>query len=164
MSFGKTKTKSPMKAVFRNSNYPKLKQLRMLYSFKQEYIADQLGISQSEYSRLENGQRHVKIDDFKKLAQLYRVTPALLMVSEAYAHVDVEKIKAEVIEETNAITKRMMEENAILQSRLDEAIQTTQNLLKAIAGLQNKKPRITHDSYNSKNNSRKTKPKKNIER
>ena len=86
------------------------------------------------------------------------------MVSEAYAHVDVEKIKAEVIEETNAITKRMMEENAILQSRLDEAIQTTQNLLKAIAELQNKKPRITHDSYNSKNNSRKTKPKKNIER
>ena len=153
-----------MKAVFRNSNYPKLKQLRMLYSFKQEYIADQLGLSQAEYSRLENGQRHVKIDDFKKLAQLYRVTPALLMVSEAYAHVDVEKIKAEVVEETNAITKRMMEENAFLQSRLDEAIQTTQNLLKAIAELQNKKPRITHDSYNSKNSTRKTKPKKNIER
>lgn len=153
-----------MKAVFRNSNYPKLKQLRMLYSFKQEYIADQLGISQSEYSRLENGQRHVKIDDFKKLAQLYRVAPALLMVSEAYAHVDVEKIKAEVVEETNAITKRMMEENAILQSRLDEAIHTTQTLLKAIGELQNKKPRITHDSYNSKNSSRKTKPKKNIER
>ena len=97
-----------MKTVFKNTNYPKLKQLRMLYSFKQEYIADQLGISQSEYSRLENGQRYVKIDDFKKLAQLYRVTPALLMVSEAYAHVDVEKIKAEVIEETNAFTKRMM--------------------------------------------------------
>jgi hypothetical protein len=82
------------------------------------------------------------------------------MVSEAYAHVDVEKIKAEVIEETNAITKRMMEENAILQSRLDESIQTTQSLLKAIAELQNKKPRITHDSYTSENNSRKTKPKK----
>jgi hypothetical protein len=58
----------------------------------------------------------------------------------------------------------MMEENAILQSRLDEAIHTTQTLLKAIAELQNKKPRITHDSYNSKNSSRKTKPKKNIER
>jgi hypoxanthine-guanine phosphoribosyltransferase len=82
------------------------------------------------------------------------------MVSEAYAHIDVEKIKAEVIEETNAITKRMMEENAILQSRLDESIQTTQTLLKAIAELQNKKPRITHDSYNSEKNSRKTKPKK----
>jgi transcriptional regulator with XRE-family HTH domain len=149
-----------MKTVFKNTNYPKLKQLRMLYSFKQEYIADQLGISQSEYSRLENGQRYVKIDDFKKLAQLYRVTPALLMVSEAYAHVDVEKIKAEVIEETNAITKRMMEENAVLQSRLDESIQMTQSLLKAIAELQNKKPRITHDSYNPEKTSRKTKPKK----
>lgn len=149
-----------MKNVFRNTNYPKLKQLRMLYSFKQEYIADQLGISQSEYSRLENGQRHVKIEDFKKLASLYRVTPALLMVSEAYAHVDVEKIKAEVIEETNAITKRMMEENAILQSRLDESIQTTQSLLKAIAELQNKKPRITHDSFISEKKSEKTKPKK----
>lgn len=149
-----------MKNVFRNTNYPKLKQLRMLYSFKQEYIADQLGISQSEYSRLENGQRHVKIEDFKKLASLYRVTPALLMVSEAYAHVDVEKIKAEVIEETNAITKRMMEENAILQSRLDESIQTTQSLLKAIAELQNKKPRITHDSFTSEKKSEKTKPKR----
>ncbi len=153
-----------MKTVFRNTNYPKLKQLRMLYSFKQEYIADQLGISQSEYSRLENGQRHVKIEDFKKLASLYRVTPSLLMVSEAYAHVDVEKIKAEVIEETNAITKRMMEENAILQSRLDESIQTTQSLLRAIAELQNKKPRITHDSYTSEKKSEKTKPKKNESR
>ena len=86
------------------------------------------------------------------------------MVSEAYAHVDVEKIKAEVIEETNAITKRMMEENAILQSRLDESIKTTQNLLRAIADLQNKKPHITHDSYNSEKSSRKTKPKKNPSR
>ena len=82
------------------------------------------------------------------------------MVSEAYAHVDVEKIKAEVIEETNAITKRMMEENAILQSRLDESIQTTQSLLKAIAELQNKKPRITHDSFTSEKKSEKTKPKR----
>lgn len=145
MSFGETKNQNLMKTVLKNTNYPKLKQLRMLYSYKQEYIADQLGISQSEYSRLENGQRHVKIDDFKKLAHLYRVTPALLMVSEAYAHIDVEKIKAEVIEETNALTKKMMEENTILKIRLDQSIQTTQTLLKAIAELQNKKPRITHE-------------------
>ena len=58
----------------------------------------------------------------------------------------------------------MMEENAILQSRLDESIKTTQTLLKEIAELQYKKPHITHDSYNSEKNSRKTKPKMNNER
>ena len=58
----------------------------------------------------------------------------------------------------------MMEENAILQSRLDESIQTTQSLLKAIADLQNKKPRITHDSYTSEKKSGKTKPKKYVSR
>jgi hypothetical protein len=58
----------------------------------------------------------------------------------------------------------MMEENAVLQSRLDESIQMTQSLLKAIAELQNKKPRITHDSYNPEKTSRKTKPKKNESR
>ena len=63
--------------------YPKIREFRILHDLKQEYIADQLGISQPEYSRLENGFRKVRLEDFKKLSKIYDVHINILMTREA---------------------------------------------------------------------------------
>ncbi len=62
--------------------YPKIREFRMLHDLKQEYVADQLGISQPEYSRLENGFRKARLQDFKKLSKIYDVHMNVLMVHE----------------------------------------------------------------------------------
>lgn len=62
--------------------YPKIREFRILHDYKQEFVADQLGISQPEYSRLENGFRKARLEDFKKLSQVYDVSINLLMIRE----------------------------------------------------------------------------------
>ncbi len=62
--------------------YPKIREFRILHDLKQEYIADQLGISQPEYSRLENGFRKARLEDFKKLSKIYDVHINILMTRE----------------------------------------------------------------------------------
>jgi transcriptional regulator with XRE-family HTH domain len=62
--------------------YPKIREFRILHDLKQEYVADQLGISQPEYSRLENGFRKARLEDFKKLSQVYDVSINVLMIRE----------------------------------------------------------------------------------
>lgn len=62
--------------------YPKIRELRILHDLKQEYVADQLGISQPEYSRLENGHRHARIEDFRRLSKMYDVSISSLMLKD----------------------------------------------------------------------------------
>ena len=62
--------------------YPKIRELRILHDYKQEYIAGQLGISQPEYSRMENGHRHARIEDLRRLCTLYKVSMSTLMFRE----------------------------------------------------------------------------------
>jgi transcriptional regulator with XRE-family HTH domain len=62
--------------------YPKIREMRILHDLKQDYVASKLGMSQPEYSRLENGHRHVRIEDFRTLSSLYDVSLPTLMLRE----------------------------------------------------------------------------------
>ena len=62
--------------------YPQIKNLRSLRDFKQEYVANFLGISQPEYSRLESGARLVKGYELERLAELYGIRVDQLMNNE----------------------------------------------------------------------------------
>lgn len=53
--------------------YDNIKRLRELKGDKQETVARALGISQSAYSRLENGESDLSITQLVKLCMHYRV-------------------------------------------------------------------------------------------
>jgi len=57
-------------------NYPRIRELRLMHNLKQEFVAEQLRISQPEYSRLENGLREPRVEDFQCLSKLYGVKPS----------------------------------------------------------------------------------------
>lgn len=58
----------------------KLRALRELHNYKQEYIGDFLGIGQSAYSRIENGKPdNISLGQISKLAYFYKVTPEQLL-------------------------------------------------------------------------------------
>jgi len=50
-----------------------LKQLRKKRGYSQEYMADLLNISQSNYSRLESGHTRIVADQIPKLASIFQV-------------------------------------------------------------------------------------------
>jgi transcriptional regulator with XRE-family HTH domain len=129
-----------MRTYSRTNPYPKLREMRMLFSYKQEYVAEVLGISQAEYSRLENGRRNARVEDFKKLAQIYKVSPTMLMVAENYNYQDLEVYKQQLLEETKKHTQNLVEENKVLQVQLKSSLESVEKLMTAIQGIQEKLP------------------------
>lgn len=58
---------------------PFLEELRKAAGYKQWYVAEVLGITQSEYSRVEKGYRKLQYSMAEKLAVLYDVDVHMLM-------------------------------------------------------------------------------------
>lgn len=61
--------------------YPNLKQLRLQHNFKQCYVADTLGMSQPEYSKLEAGIRKLDVPVIRDLCSLYDINSEDLLTS-----------------------------------------------------------------------------------
>jgi transcriptional regulator with XRE-family HTH domain len=56
-----------------------LKKLRELRNYKQEYVAEKLGISQVSYSRLENGKTRLDTQKLISIAQILEVDIMLII-------------------------------------------------------------------------------------
>ena len=63
------------------SKFPNIKALRVQNGYKQEFLADILGISQPEYSKIENGSRRIDAFMINELCKLYDVKMDVLMRS-----------------------------------------------------------------------------------
>ena len=50
-----------------------IKQIRELKNFTQEYVADEIEVSQSTYSRIENGTVPIRIDTLQRIADVLEV-------------------------------------------------------------------------------------------
>ena len=53
----------------------KIRKIRELKNYTQEYMAQQLGIAQNSYSRYENPETDVKSELLKQIAEILEVTP-----------------------------------------------------------------------------------------
>lgn len=56
-------------------NYKKIRETRRKKDFSQEYIAFLLGISQSQYCKLESGSKIFEIDTLSKLLDVLEINP-----------------------------------------------------------------------------------------
>lgn len=52
-----------------------IRKVRREKDFSQEYMAEVLGLSQSQYSRIENGESNIDIDKANKIAEILGVNP-----------------------------------------------------------------------------------------
>ncbi|QHV96222.1 MULTISPECIES: helix-turn-helix domain-containing protein [Spirosoma] len=52
----------------------KLRKLREIYGYPQEYVAYQMGISQAAYSKKENGKTELSLTVLEQLASLYQIS------------------------------------------------------------------------------------------
>ena len=65
------------------NRFPNIKALRLRNNFKQEYVADVLGMSQPEYSKIETGARRIELAVLKELCKLYDVELEVLMRTQS---------------------------------------------------------------------------------
>jgi len=65
------------------NRFPNIKALRLRNNFKQEYVADVLGMSQPEYSKIETGARKIELAVLKELCKLYDVELEVVMRSQS---------------------------------------------------------------------------------
>lgn len=59
--------------------YPRIRDLREDRDWTQEFVAEQLGIKQTTYSKYELGKINIPAEMLRKLAKLYSVTIDYLM-------------------------------------------------------------------------------------
>ena len=59
--------------------YPRIRDLREDRDWTQEFVAEQLGIKQTTYSKYELGKINIPAERLRKLAKLYSVTIDYLM-------------------------------------------------------------------------------------
>jgi transcriptional regulator with XRE-family HTH domain len=56
-----------------------IKQIRELKNLTQEYVAEEVAVSQSTYSRIENGTAPIKIDILQRIAEVLEVDLSTLL-------------------------------------------------------------------------------------
>ncbi|RYC67301.1 helix-turn-helix domain-containing protein [Spirosoma sordidisoli] len=78
----------------------RIRQLREFCGLSQEAVADQLGITQSAYSRLESGTTRLDLPRLQQLAALYGLTVQQLVDLNSVALVD-------IISQTPAVVERL---------------------------------------------------------
>jgi len=64
-----------------------IKQFRELKNFSQEYVAQELGVSQASYARIENGTVIPKIDRLQRIAEILEVDMSTLLNATNIFHI-----------------------------------------------------------------------------
>jgi transcriptional regulator with XRE-family HTH domain len=112
--------------------YPKIRELRILHDLKQEYVAGRLGMSQPEYSRLENGHRHARIEDLRKLSAIYDVSLSALMLREQELPYGSRPLNASFAGTNHLHLSSILEQQEELMAHLIQKQQLTEDYLKEI--------------------------------
>ena len=74
--------------------YQNIRKIRTMLGFSQQYIADELGITQKHYSQIESGKVDISLSMLLRIAELLNITPtALLGISEERIFNNINNIK-----------------------------------------------------------------------
>ena len=99
----------------------RLKELRKHYHYTQRDVADLLDISQSQYAKIESGERNLKLTKLDKLCSLYMVTPEYVLYGEGeaptrtYFKKDNKEISLNTIQKMNKIMRNLHEMHALAE-------------------------------------------------
>lgn len=116
----------------------KIKLLREVHNYTQEYVAGVLDISQNTYSLLEKGETKLTIDRLDKLAQLYKMDVVDLIQSNDQTYINTITHSQGVCSHQVTINHPLAdEERKMYQStidRLEKENERLHNLLEKLTG------------------------------
>jgi transcriptional regulator with XRE-family HTH domain len=122
------------------SKFPNIRALRIQNGYKQEFIADLLGISQPEYSKIEGGMRRIDAFTINELCKLYDVKVDVLMrsapvqvITEVSAVGDQRRAVYAAAMPPDLLGKIMDNYSALMENYLKQQ-QTTERILEHLMG------------------------------
>ncbi len=75
-----------------------IKKLRLSKNLSQNYLADELGVDVTNYSRLERGETKISVERLKKIAEILNVNVSLL-IEESDSDTNKELLNNELLKE-----------------------------------------------------------------
>jgi transcriptional regulator with XRE-family HTH domain len=114
----------------------KLKILREINNYTQEYVASVLDISQNAYSLIEKGTTKITLDRIETLAELFKVTPSELIsindnfYAQALSREHPPAVHSNTPPSLSSFEKRMYEQTI---ARLEVDIEKLYNLINQLA-------------------------------
>jgi transcriptional regulator with XRE-family HTH domain len=92
-----------------NFMHKKIKELRERANYTQRYVAEELGVDNATYSRIENGKIDITVSRLIKLASILHVSPEVLFANNANNAYNAKDIKynAETEDNIEEITLRI---------------------------------------------------------
>jgi len=103
----------------------KLRTLREANGYKQEYVGNYLGLTQTGYSKIEVGEVDLSVKHLQKLAKLYNISPEQLLIWDG-------KISISTLKNSQNIVSSNLDTNPI-EERLRTVEQTLENVLRALS-------------------------------
>lgn len=120
------------------NRYPNLKALRIQNNYKQEYVADVLGISQPEYSKMETGVRKVDAFFIKELCKLYDVGVEVLLRQISIPMEDVRETEAQISRQVGGLSQdvitKLMENYSFLLDSYVKQQQVQEKIIDRLIG------------------------------
>ena len=117
------------------NKYPNIKSLRLQNSYKQEYVADVLGVSQPEYSKIENGMRRIDAFMITELCKLYDVKMEDLLKRDFARHQQIMLSEPEMHQNSSAqplsteLFSRLMDNYSVLVENYLKQQQTNERII-----------------------------------
>lgn len=100
-------------------NGTKLRLLREHYDYSQEYVANELDISQSTYFKLESGQTRLTVERAKQLSRFYNIAPEYFLSDDCtFIHLGKDNSFGPIQNNTNKYVDE--ESNTLYKKLLDE--------------------------------------------
>lgn len=118
-----------------------LKILREIKGYKQEEIAEVLGISQNTYSRLERAPQNLSVEQAQKLADFYNVDVDDLVSESAptilFSHNTIESSNNGIVKNVENDNRKSVKEDVLnsLKEEIEYLRKQNLELVKAIASL-----------------------------
>lgn len=119
----------------------KIRMIRELRNYSQEYMADRLGIKQNSYSKIETNQTKLTAEMLQKIADVLQVSPLDIMnqqpaiinlqpnqgTQQAIGHIETfvssqKELVDKIIESKNSEIERLIETNKQLMQLLESKI------------------------------------------
>lgn len=119
----------------------KIKMVRELRNYSQEYVADKLGIKQNSYSKIENNQTKLTAEMLQKIAEVLQVSPLDIMnqqpaiinlqpnqgTQQAFGYIETfvssqKELIERIVETKNSEIERLIENNNKLMKLLEEKL------------------------------------------
>lgn len=131
----------------------RIRKIRETKGFKQDYIADKLGISTTAYSKMENGETKITLDKLEKIAEVYKTDVESILKFDPHINFNVHNSPKSAIgtnpvyHENEKLVEQLKNEVSFLKEQMTKLWEISREKIKVHLNNYNEFLKQSHKSY-----------------